>query len=188
MSDDDDWEALEDSGAFEAEAQKEIERKRQALEAEAEIARAASEHARRVAEERRQAEFQAALQREHRQANSSRHHPQAPEELRPADIGAQNQAPAIRILKRDTTGPAVAEDENSAVSDKNLNKKSLLERQAEYARARARIMAEDAGGVEAGVTVTTKNESERAAKPAELQSILREPRGPPPGGGFAGRS
>eukprot|EP00035_Acanthoeca_spectabilis_P005130 m.110387 g.110387 ORF g.110387 m.110387 type:complete len:181 (+) comp12883_c0_seq4:9764-10306(+) len=180
MSDsEDDWEALEDSGAFEAEANAEIERKRKEEEAAAERQRAAEANRRRQEQERKQREFEAAIARHPPAAPAQQTRAPTGAQPRPADVGADTpKGPVIKILKRATGAAATVTTDSGPASDKP--KKSLREREAEYAAARARIMAEVDGDVPERPKAPTRTQ--------EVKPILREPRGPDESGGFKQRS
>eukprot|EP00036_Acanthoecidae_sp_10tr_P002639 CAMPEP_0182934232 /NCGR_PEP_ID=MMETSP0105_2-20130417/35727_1 /TAXON_ID=81532 ORGANISM="Acanthoeca-like sp., Strain 10tr" /NCGR_SAMPLE_ID=MMETSP0105_2 /ASSEMBLY_ACC=CAM_ASM_000205 /LENGTH=188 /DNA_ID=CAMNT_0025073059 /DNA_START=64 /DNA_END=630 /DNA_ORIENTATION=+ len=183
---DDDWETMEDSGAFEAEAQAEIDKQRQQREADEARLRAAQQLADQREQTRRRAEFEAALA-----AKPSPQKLAAAAPPRVADIGmAKPKGPVIKIMKRDpaanAAAKAAADGGKAGTAGQPAKKKSLKEREAEYAAARARIMAEE-DPLRAEPPKPTRADG-TAIKPADPKPILREPHGPDGSSGFRSRS
>eukprot|EP00041_Stephanoeca_diplocostata_P011143 m.180788 g.180788 ORF g.180788 m.180788 type:complete len:209 (+) comp18433_c0_seq1:188-814(+) len=202
MEDDsDDWEALDDAGTFDEYAQAELERKEKEEE----------ERKKRDEEERKRREQAEAIERERAASRQSN------EDLTPmlhaqmeASLTLQAQPPQqqFKILKRREAKPQAPKSTAPSVK-----KKSLAEKEAEYAAARARIMGKngdasggnngsgnakvkgiaqrggsDSGGSGASTPSQTSPKTQRrAGKNSDNDAIVREPLGPDGGKGFQAR-
>eukprot|EP00040_Diaphanoeca_grandis_P008395 m.45160 g.45160 ORF g.45160 m.45160 type:complete len:187 (-) comp19888_c1_seq3:384-944(-) len=175
---DDDWEALDDAGTFEATAQELLEQQR--------------------LEEEKRAKFQEKIQQkkdenrmqveEQKRVESERRRLLQDEANAAADaLRLTNDQPTItqpmKILKRD---PKASKVQHSKKKNENTAKvKTLKEKEADYAEARARIMGKD----DTNKPTHIKKREAGRQNAAVDSAIIREPIGPSSNGsgGFGAR-
>eukprot|EP00039_Didymoeca_costata_P022613 m.4864 g.4864 ORF g.4864 m.4864 type:complete len:194 (+) comp3119_c0_seq1:176-757(+) len=185
--DDGDWEALDEAGTFEAEAQKALEKREEQDRAEklaAETAAKLKLEQDQKQQEKKLKEHELNKKKEDALANSTMYTLKCDALI---DLTNSNRAglppappvaqPAIKILKR----PTQNKDNVQKSVQPTPQQKSIAEREAEYAAARARIMG--ANEQRKPVVAVASNKG---------ANLIREPVGPgadvgPGPGGFKGR-
>lgn len=193
MSDDgsgDDWEALEDAGTFDAEAEEQLARKKQEEEArfKAQADHTVRAEAQRKEQARQQHEYELreAAKEEARLAKIRAMEQDAMERRNTNDPLPQTQ-PIFKILKRDPKNERSQQQSEqhrkaAAAQQAQLSNKTLAEKQAEYAAARARIM-----GSHDTPDAASNPKREVKKKDDSANPLIRAPVGPDGTKGFARR-